>query len=124
LGALTFVEPAAGGPPNAARIAPPAGSITPPPGGFRPGGLRGTGAGRGAPTGPRKATVKVVAEDGTQHEQEVTVGVTSRVSAEVISGLKEGDKVVAGIIQQEPVGGTPPPQQGGPGGGNFQFRPF
>jgi macrolide-specific efflux system membrane fusion protein len=123
LGALTFAEPAAGGPPNAARIAPPAGSITPPPGVVRAGGPRGAGALRGVPAGPRKATVKVVAEDGTQHEQEVTVGVTSRVSAEVISGLKEGDKVVAGIIQQEPVGGTPPPQQG-QGGGNFQFRPF
>jgi macrolide-specific efflux system membrane fusion protein len=43
--------------------------------------------------------VRVVAADGTISEREVTIGVTSRVSAEVISGLKEGEQVVAGIAQ-------------------------
>lgn len=47
----------------------------------------------------RPAIVKVIAADGTQQEREVMVGVTSRVAAEVISGLQEGEQVVAGIIQ-------------------------
>ena len=118
MGALTFE---AAGPPNAtARPGPAAGSFTPPPGA---GGAVRAGIPRGAPRGapgiPRKATVTVVAEDGTQHEQEVTVGVTSRVSAEVVSGLKEGDKVIAGIIQRQVA--TPEQPEGGPGN-NFQFR--
>ena len=47
----------------------------------------------------RPATVQVIAADGTQQQREVVVGVTSRVAAEVISGLQEGEQVVAGIIQ-------------------------
>ena len=105
MGALTFETPA--GPPGApgaagafgvsggnARVAPP-GSAMPSAGAMRSRGGP-PGAGRGMPAGPRKAMVKVVAEDGTQRDQEVTVGVTSRVSAEIITGLKVGDKVVAG----------------------------
>ena len=42
-----------------------------------------------------KATV--VTASGSQEEREVTVGVANRVSAEVISGLQEGDRVVAGV---------------------------
>ncbi|MES2626347.1 MAG: efflux RND transporter periplasmic adaptor subunit [Pseudomonadota bacterium] len=114
MGALTFQAP--GGPPNAARVAPAAGSVAAPPGAARAGAARGP-AGRAA-GGPRPATVKLVAEDGTEREQEVLVGVTSRVSAEIISGLKEGDKVVAGIVQRTTE--EPAQQQNGPG--NFQFR--
>jgi macrolide-specific efflux system membrane fusion protein len=43
--------------------------------------------------------VRVVNADGSIAEREVTVGVTSRVAAEVISGLSEGEQVVAGILQ-------------------------
>jgi macrolide-specific efflux system membrane fusion protein len=67
----------------------------------------GVEAGRPARAGPaaartvatRQATVRVVAADGTISEREVTVGVTSRVAAEIISGLKEGEQVVAGVAQ-------------------------
>jgi macrolide-specific efflux system membrane fusion protein len=48
---------------------------------------------------PRQAMVRVVNADGSIAEREVTVGVTSRVAAEVISGLSEGEQVVAGILQ-------------------------
>jgi macrolide-specific efflux system membrane fusion protein len=40
--------------------------------------------------------VTVVDDTGKQTEREIKVGVTNRVSAEVISGLVEGDQVVAG----------------------------
>ena len=40
-----------------------------------------------------------MAADGSIAEREVMVGVTSRVTAEVISGLTEGEQVVAGIAQ-------------------------
>ncbi len=45
----------------------------------------------------RQATVQVVNEDGTYTRREVTIGLTDRVSAEVIDGLEAGDRVVAGI---------------------------
>ena len=52
-------------------------------------------------TGPaaartRPTTVTVVHEDGSQETRSVVVGVTDRVSAEIVSGLSEGEKVVAG----------------------------
>jgi macrolide-specific efflux system membrane fusion protein len=48
---------------------------------------------------PRQAKVRVVNADGSFTERDVTVGVTSRVTAEVIAGLAEGEQVVAGILQ-------------------------
>lgn len=47
----------------------------------------------------RPALATVVGDDGAQQEVEVRIGVNSRISAEVITGLQAGDKVVAGIIQ-------------------------
>jgi macrolide-specific efflux system membrane fusion protein len=73
--------------------------------------------------GPRQAKVKVMAEDGTIEEREVTIGISNRVHAEVLSGLKEGDRVIAGV--REPERRATTPQQGagvgqqnlgGPGG--------
>lgn len=49
---------------------------------------------------PRLATVSREVSEGVYETVEVKVGVTSRIAAEVISGLSEGDKVVSGIIQQ------------------------
>ncbi|MES2534195.1 MAG: efflux RND transporter periplasmic adaptor subunit [Pseudomonadota bacterium] len=75
----------------------------------------------------RKATVKIAAVDGSVSEREVTVGVSNRVQAQILSGLEEGDRVVAGIKQpdtprraaapaaQAPGFGTAP--TGGPAGG-------
>jgi macrolide-specific efflux system membrane fusion protein len=46
--------------------------------------------------------VRVIAADGIEQVRDVVVGLTSRVSAEVISGLAEGEQVVAGILQASP----------------------
>jgi macrolide-specific efflux system membrane fusion protein len=97
-------------------------------GGFEGGGVRGGGfpglggdqagggadqAGGGAgPAGlglagsialnePRHATVELVLPEGGREVREVVVGAMDRVNAEVISGLEEGDRVVAGIVLPE-----------------------
>jgi macrolide-specific efflux system membrane fusion protein len=59
----------------------------------------GSGAAGARTPAPRQGKVRVVAPDGTISDREVTIGVTSRVTAEVISGLSEGEQVVAGIVQ-------------------------
>ena len=53
----------------------------------------------GATATPRRAIVKVApaADSTTVVEREVTVGVASRVNAEILSGLNEGERIVAGI---------------------------
>lgn len=48
---------------------------------------------------PRKAQVNLIDADGNIQVREVTVGVTNRVQAEILSGLAEGDQVVTGIQQ-------------------------
>ncbi len=92
----------------------------PPPGGF-PGGFGRPGNGMsqgaaGAPPARRDATVKVVRADNSTEERKVVIGVSSRIKAEVISGLAEGEKVVAGIVQAE---STETEQQAG---SNNNFR--
>jgi macrolide-specific efflux system membrane fusion protein len=139
----------AGGPPGGFRPpeggaqgggggGPPAG-FRPPEGGFPGGSFNGgQGGGRGAggggfagrqqqrPAGPRPALVTVVKDDGTQEERQVMVGLTSRVAAEIVSGLSEGEQVVAGVVQPDVP--AQPQQQGSPipgiriGGGGG--RPF
>ncbi len=80
----------------------PSGSF--PQGDVRRRGAAGMAAAR--PAAPRQAKVRVVAADGSIADREVTVGVMSRVTAEVISGLTEGEQVVAGIAQAAPAGGA------------------
>jgi membrane fusion protein, macrolide-specific efflux system len=67
-----------------------------------PGGFNGQRSGSAAANraqAPRQAKVRVVNSDGSVTERDVTVGVTSRVMAEVIAGLAEDEQVVAGIVQ-------------------------
>lgn len=54
-------------------------------------------------TKPRLATVSREVSEGIFETVEVRIGVTSRILAEVISGLNEGDRVVSGIIQKNSV---------------------
>lgn len=120
LGALTFPDagPSAAG--RAAGRLPGPGGVDGPPrgfgsGGFGPGGfdVNRVSGGEGPPPAfagrlprgdggsgaPRLATVRVVRDDGTIEEREIVTGVASRVSAEVISGLAPGERVIAGIVQ-------------------------
>lgn len=107
LGALTFLDQsgpataAASG--NAAARQQSAGDAPVPGGNPGPGATRQSQADRNGaasdnPRG-RRARVTLVNEDGTYSEQEVLIGLTSRVAAEVMAGLEPGDRVVAGVLQ-------------------------
>jgi membrane fusion protein, macrolide-specific efflux system len=103
--------------------------------GAQGGGGFGGGFGGQRPTNqarPRNGTVMVKKADGKLEARAVVVGVTNRVHGEVLSGLKEGEEVVAGKHEKEaaaagassntgfPAGGFPPggfPGGGFPGGG-------
>lgn len=61
----------------------------------RPAGADAAAAGRP----PRKATVQVLAGDGSMSLREVEVGVSNRIQAQVLSGLSEGERVVVAPIQ-------------------------
>lgn len=77
--------------------------------GQAPGGAGGFAARQpgaaGQASARRLAMVRVAKEDGSFEDREIMIGVTSRVAAEVISGLKAGEQVVAGIIQAGASGG-------------------
>jgi macrolide-specific efflux system membrane fusion protein len=80
------------------------------------GALRPVGAGDGARKGKSKggadprqrfaggrAVVRVVKPDGTIENREVQVGVMSRVSAQIVSGLEPGENIVTGQAQAAPA---------------------
>jgi macrolide-specific efflux system membrane fusion protein len=98
----------ASGPELAVRVSSPPSAV--PAGGNLDASRRGGGAPPGRAQAPRAATVRVVGPDGSIAERDVMIGVTSRVTAEVVSGLMEGEQVVAGIAQ--------PAQAPGAGGQN------
>ena len=95
-------------------------------GGGRRGGRGAGGGGNEAEAGlrPRAATVNVVKDDGSQETRDVMVGVTDRVNAQIISGLEEGEQVVAGQEVAATRGARPgaprPGQPGIPGVGGFR----
>ncbi|ENO88618.1 periplasmic protein of efflux system, partial [Thauera linaloolentis 47Lol = DSM 12138] len=68
--------------------------------------------------GPRQATVKVLRPDNTIEERGIAIGVSNRVAAQVLSGLEEGDKVVAGSAASggsgQPGANRPPMMGPGP----------
>lgn len=77
--------------------------------GGMPGGAGGPGFGSARLTQPGQrslAKVTVLHEDGRREEREVVIGLTSRVNAEVISGLEAGEQVIAGIVQPEAAAQT------------------
>lgn len=49
-----------------------------------------------------RATVRVMREDGTIEAREVKVGVVSRVSAQIVSGLEPGETVITGGAAAQP----------------------
>jgi macrolide-specific efflux system membrane fusion protein len=136
---------ASGGPPGGSTPAagpPGGGQRLPREGGFRPSSFPSGAPQEGTFTGgagaerniaamrarldaqPRAAKVRVVAADGSIAEREIMVGVASRVTAEVLSGLTEGEQVVAGIVQADQANANPNQQRNQQtvifqGGGNF-----
>ncbi len=75
---------------------------------------------------PRQKLFKatVVTPSGGREEREVKVGVTNRVSAEVVSGLTEGEKVVAGTKSTSTSSSSTQRQGAGQrGGGGFRGFP-
>jgi len=76
----------------------------------------GGAAGRMDSTRPKLASVQVAVSDDEFEVREITVGVTSRIAAEVLSGLEEGERVVAGVLQASQD------EQEAPRRNNFRFR--
>jgi len=123
IGALTYVDAPVG---QGAAARPDGGGASVPPEvrarlaagqGFAGPGGAGRGAARQVDNQSRRlATVQVVNADGSQEDREIMVGVTSRIAAEVISGLEVGEQVVAGIVQ----GNIPGAAAGGDPRRNFR----
>jgi len=123
IGALTYVDAPVG---QGAAARPDGGGASVPPEvrarlaagqGFAGPGGAGRGAARQVDNQSRRlATVQVVNADGSQEDREIMVGVTSRIAAEVISGLEVGEQVVAGIVQ----GSIPGAAAGGDPRRNFR----
>ncbi|THF56874.1 efflux RND transporter periplasmic adaptor subunit [Pseudothauera rhizosphaerae] len=60
----------------------------------------------------RQATVRVLGADDTIEERTIAIGVSNRVAAQVLSGLEEGEKVVAGLASGAQASGNRPPMMG------------
>lgn len=75
-----------------------------------------SGADKSAPH-PRPALVKVMQDNGDIEERKVLVGVTNRVQAQIVEGLKEGENVVSGSTKPNQVKVAPAGGFGGPGMG-------
>jgi hypothetical protein len=91
------------------------------------GAARSGGAGSPPGADPRsqfangRALVSVIGADGQAAEREVKVGVMNRVSAQIVSGLEPGEKVVIGAripaaVAKAPTGSSLVPT-GAQGGG-------
>jgi RND family efflux transporter MFP subunit len=63
--------------------------------------------------------VRVLAADGTVTPTQVQVGLVTTTSAEITSGLTEGQTVVTGTVSQTTTGGTTTNGNRGLGGGGF-----
>lgn len=63
-----------------------------------PGNRRASGQ-NGSPR--REVRIKVLLPDGRIEERKITLGVSNRIHAEVISGLEDGEKVIAGVREPE-----------------------
>lgn len=104
--------------------------------GQRPGGANGQrgnfggqrsmgGAQNAAAAGPRpaqrrNATVAVMKADGTLDMRRIVYGVTNRVQAEVLEGLKEGEEVVIGKKETEAAAAARPNNNNNNNNNNFQ----
>ncbi|CAK7010763.1 MAG: Macrolide export protein MacA [Desulfovibrio sp.] len=55
-------------------------------------------------SGPNgKKSVRILAQNGTVQQRDVTVGINDGVRVQILSGLQAGDKVVTGVLSQEEI---------------------
>ncbi len=66
---------------------------------------------------PRPAVIKVMQDNGDIEERKVLIGVTNRVQAQIIEGLKEGENIVSGSTKPNQAKVAPAGGFGGPGMG-------
>jgi macrolide-specific efflux system membrane fusion protein len=84
------------------------GAAKPKPAAVRPRARARTGAAPGGAPRPRPYVVRVLKPDGQVEERRVTVGVTNRVQAQILSGLEPGESVVVGADDVAGGKGAPP----------------
>lgn len=91
----------------------------------RPSSGAGTGPGTGAAAGdaprapegkkgagaPRTVTIKVAPPDGPLQDRQVEIGVRSRIQAQVLSGLEEGERIVSGMATGDKGGSGAAPRR-------------
>jgi len=84
---------------------------------------------RGSDVDPReryaggRAMVRVVKADGTTEDREVKVGVISRVSAQILSGLEPGETVVTGSATAKPASSAGNASKGGSNSNGPRMQP-
>lgn len=105
--------PAANAAPNGAPNGAPAAGAPAPAASAR--GAAPGGPPRGT-RGPRQARVRVMLEDGSIEERDITIGISNRVHAEVLAGLKEGERVIAGVRETDAQRRNTPQAPAGLGG--------
>ncbi len=59
-------------------------------------------------------TVRVVGSDGNVEKRAVRIGLNNKITAEVQSGLREGERVVTGTVEDTTPKKTTMPPPGGP----------
>ncbi|WP_082498066.1 efflux RND transporter periplasmic adaptor subunit [Pseudorhodoferax sp. Leaf267] len=75
-----------------------------------------TGPSGPAQRGARRATVRVIDAQGQVEERQVEIGISNRVQVQVLSGLQEGEEVIAGNkLPAGPASGARGSQAKGPG---------
>jgi HlyD family secretion protein len=84
-------------------------------------GERGGSGGSGKPRGERSPmrTIYTLGEDGTPKPVQIKTGISDGIMTEVTEGLKEGDKVITGVIQPKSETAAP---ASNPFGGGFPRR--
>ncbi|MCC4115466.1 efflux RND transporter periplasmic adaptor subunit [Aromatoleum toluclasticum] len=83
------------------------------PGAGSPGGdaPRGAEPKKGAGGAPRTVTVKVAPAEGPLQDRQVEIGVRSRIQAQVLSGLEEGERIVSGMATADKGGNGSAPRR-------------
>ncbi|NMG32275.1 efflux RND transporter periplasmic adaptor subunit [Aromatoleum evansii] len=65
----------------------------------------------GAGAAPRTVTVKVAPAQGPLQDRQVEIGVRSRIHAQVLSGLEEGERIVSGMAPVDKGGNASAPRR-------------